>query len=144
MVQHLLDPRSFSDHLASLSELGPARDQTKDLRDVEFLLVFAIGELLQGTLGRNSVLPGSRYFQEAVSQLPGFLTLRAAGTVGVEIMGLAAFYLQCADCKEDAYVYVGIRGPVVHENEANRFGRRGWACVLRCRMGWRMMRVVPA
>lgn len=104
-VQHLLDPRSFSDRLASMDEVGLQRP--RNLWDVEFLLVFAIGELLQGIMPRDSALPGARYFRDAVSHLPGFLTLRAAGAVGVEIMGLAAFYLQCADCKEDAYVYVG-------------------------------------
>lgn len=104
-VQHLLDPRSFSDRLASAGDTGLQRPRS--LWDVEFLLVFAIGELLQGVVPRNSALPGARYFRDAVGRLPGFLTLRAAGTVGVEIMGLAAFYLQCADCKEDAYVYVG-------------------------------------
>ena len=103
-VQHLLDPRLFSDRLASVEEVGMQRPRS--LWDVEFLLVFAIGELLQGIMPRDSALPGARYFQDAISHLPGFLNLRPAGTVGVEIMGLAAFYLQCADCKEDAYVYV--------------------------------------
>lgn len=125
-VQHLLDPRSFSDRLASAREIG-TRQRPRSLWDIEYLLVFAIGELLQGVIPEDSVLPGTRYFQEAVSQLPGFLTLRAAGTVAVEIMGLAAFYLQCADCKEDAYVYVSaILIQYVENTCLYEATRRGW------------------
>lgn len=105
-VQHLVDPRSISDHLADLYDQGPPRWISGDLRIVELLLVFAIGELLQGVVVHGSELPGALYFQAGMEKLPGVSDLRAAGTLAVEIMALAAFYLQCADCKEDAYIYV--------------------------------------
>lgn len=137
-VQHLVDPRSFSDQLASTNE----PKEPRGLWEIECLLVFAIGELLQGKLQPDTVLPGARYFQEAVNRVPGFAALRAAGTVGVEIMGLAAFYLQCADCKEDAYIYVS----VLLKNEAGErlltgFNRLGWPCDLLFRIAWSTTRV---
>lgn len=70
------------------------------------LMVFAIGELLQGEVRERSDLPGSQYFLHAIHHLPNLCTLRSLGTQAVEVMGLVAFYLQCSDRKDDAYVYV--------------------------------------
>ncbi|KAH8168289.1 fungal specific transcription factor domain-containing protein [Sarocladium implicatum] len=107
-VQHLVDPRSISDHLADVYDQGPPQRIFGDMRMIELLLVFAIGELLQGIIADGATLPGAAYFQAGIGSLPGVSDLRAAGTVAVEIMALAAFYLQCADCKEDAYIYAGM------------------------------------
>jgi proline utilization trans-activator len=105
-VQHLIDPRIFSDTVASFYDLEMTTPTNGTLWDIEFLLVMAIGELLQGTVRQDTALPGARFFKEGIGRLPGLAALRGAGVLAVEIMGLAAFYLQCADCKEDAYVYV--------------------------------------
>lgn len=105
-VQHHLDPRDFSGRIADLYSDLRARGTSNGVFYLNFLLVMAIGELLQGPAESNEELPGARYFQEALNRLPGFSALRNYGVVAVEIMSLIAFYLQCADCKEDAYVYV--------------------------------------
>lgn len=105
-VQHHVDPRDFTKRTALLySDLG-ARGTSSGVFYLTFLLVMAIGELLQGSSEGNEELPGARYYQEALNRLPGFSALRNYGVVAVEIMSLIAFYLQCADSKEDAYVYV--------------------------------------
>lgn len=105
-VQHLFDPRAFSDELNQMYDTEQPRYSSDDLWYLKALMVFAIGELLQGRVRDDSHLPGSPYFHETIRNLPNFLALRAAGTPAVEILGLIAFYLQCSDCKEDAYVYV--------------------------------------
>lgn len=107
-LQHLFDPRSVSDHL-SLDCMGhePHVDPS-NLWHVELLLVFAVGELLLGRLGDDASFPGEKYFMEAMHNMPGISHLNASGTRGIEIMGLLTFYLQCADRKDDAYVYVSL------------------------------------
>jgi proline utilization trans-activator len=105
-VQHHLDPGDFSKRIAVLYSDLRARRTSAGVFYLNFLLVMAIGELLQGPTEGNEELPGARYYQEALNRLPGFSALRNYGVVAVEIMSLIAFYLQCADSKEDAYVYV--------------------------------------
>ncbi|KAI9151551.1 Proline utilization trans-activator [Paramyrothecium foliicola] len=107
-VQHLIDSRAFSDRLAMFYEKADTASHD-DLWDVELLLVLAIGELLTGMPQEMPGLPGTKYFQEALERIPSsFNSLRTAGTLAIEIMGLTAFYLQCADCKDDAYLYAGM------------------------------------
>lgn len=106
-LQHLIDPRSFADKLDSFYEAGVDRELIDDLSYVEILMVFALGGLLQGKLKKGSSFPGAEYFLEAVNSLPSLCTLRKAETLAIEILGLFAFFLQCSDRKDDAYVYVG-------------------------------------
>jgi hypothetical protein len=105
-LQHLIDPRSFSDKLCSFYEDDSNRTGIDDLCYIEILMVFALGELLQGKMEEGSTFPGATYFLEAVSCLPSLCDLRKSGTLAIEIMGLFAFFLQCSDRKDDAYVYV--------------------------------------
>lgn len=105
-VQQLLDARVFTDQVASHFVSDQAQRPVQSLWDIEFLLVMAIGELLQGSNESRAPLPGVYFYKQAMARLPQLGSLRTAGVLAVEIMGLAAFYLQCADCKEDAYVYV--------------------------------------
>jgi proline utilization trans-activator len=105
-VQHLIDPRSFSDRLSSFYEDESCKNYAIDLSHVEMLMVFALGGLLQGKLKEGSTFPGAEYFLEAVNNLPSLCTLRKADVLAIEVMGLVAFFLQCSDRKDDAYVYV--------------------------------------
>lgn len=105
-VQHLLDPRLFTDRLAAKFATDPNQSTVRSLWDVEFLLVMAIGELRGGSTDSGAPLPGVYLFKQAIACLPQLGSLRKAGVLAIEIMSLTAFYLQCADCKEDAYVYV--------------------------------------
>ncbi|OAL48473.1 hypothetical protein IQ07DRAFT_543394 [Pyrenochaeta sp. DS3sAY3a] len=107
-LQHLIDPRSVSDKLSTFYEADLKESILDDLSHVEILMVFALGGLLQGKLKEGSSFPGAEYFLEAVDRLPSLCTLRKAGTLAVEIIGLFAFFLQCSDRKDDAYVYAGV------------------------------------
>jgi proline utilization trans-activator len=104
-IQHLFDARSFSDRLAAVYDLDDTifRD---DVSTAEILMVFAVGRLLQGSLDKNESFPGYNFFSEALKYVQNLFSVHAAGAQGVEVMGLIAFYLQCADRKEDAYIYV--------------------------------------
>jgi proline utilization trans-activator len=106
IVQHLLDPRAFSDRIATIFADGEVQRPIGSLWELEFVLVMAVGELREGAAATSDPLPGCAYFRQAIACLPQVGYLRTAGTIGIEIMGLIAFYLQCADCKEDAYIYV--------------------------------------
>lgn len=105
-LQHLFDPRAFTDRFSR--DYGRIVDGTYsvDAWYVELLLVLAVGALLKGRKSGIDSLPGAQFFAEATMRYPGLIQLRAAGTLGVEISGLSAFFLQCADRKDDAYIYV--------------------------------------
>ena len=105
-LQHLIDPRSFSDRLQRFYDQTPEHSIPKDLFYVQALMVFALGGLLQGKLREGSSFPGDGYFLESVNLLPSLCTLRNSGTIAVETLGLFAFFLQCSDRKDDAYVHV--------------------------------------
>ncbi|KAJ4983091.1 hypothetical protein SVAN01_11430 [Stagonosporopsis vannaccii] len=107
-VQHLIDPRAFSDNLSIFYDHDQTANPVIRLQHVEMLMVFALGNLLQGKLSGESSFPGATYFLNAVNHLPSLCTLRRAGTLAIETMGLFAFFLQCSDRKDDAYAYAGV------------------------------------
>ncbi|KAK2055294.1 hypothetical protein LY76DRAFT_596179 [Colletotrichum caudatum] len=107
-TQHHVDTREFSDRLAFFySNLGDA-SQTQTPWYLEMLLVFAIGKLFSGSFddGERSGLPGSSMFAYVQSKLPSLSELYGLGRLGIEIHALAAVYLQNANRKEEAYLYI--------------------------------------
>lgn len=104
--QHLFDVRTFSDNLFSLFNDDAVDTGVTELWYAECLLVFAIGRLLQAKWDDMSKPPGDEFFQEALKRMPDLSSLRKQGVLGIELMGLSALYLQIADRKEDAYLYV--------------------------------------
>ncbi|KAL0934895.1 uncharacterized protein CTRU02_209486 [Colletotrichum truncatum] len=68
----------------------------------------AVGKLLRGKMGRNHTLPGADLYLEALEKLPDIMSLRRKGVIAIEILGMMAFYLQCADLRDDAYVHAGM------------------------------------
>ncbi|KAK2031066.1 hypothetical protein LX32DRAFT_662090 [Colletotrichum zoysiae] len=107
-TQHHVDTREFSDRLAFFySNLGDA-SQTQTPWYLEMLLVFAIGKLFSGSFddGERSGLPGSSMFAYVQSKLPSLSELYGLGKLGIEIHALAAVYLQNANRKEEAYLYI--------------------------------------
>lgn len=105
-LQHLFDPRVFSDRLSRDYMQINKGYRPEDAWDVELLLVLAVGALLKGHKTGTDSFPGVNLFTEANLRFPDLIQLRASGTLGVEICGLSAFFLQCADRKEDAHIYV--------------------------------------
>lgn len=104
--QHLFDVRTFSDRLSCLFDEHGLDGSVPELWYAECLLVFAIGRLLQPKWDDMSKPPGDEFFQEALKRIPNLTSLRTQGVLGIELMGLTALYLQIADRKEDAYLYV--------------------------------------
>ncbi|KAK1574622.1 uncharacterized protein LY79DRAFT_593184 [Colletotrichum navitas] len=107
-TQHHVDTREFSDRLAFFySNLSDA-SQTQTPWYLEMLLVFAIGKLFSGSFDddERSGLPGSTIFAYVQSKLPSLGELYVLGKLGIEIHALAAVYLQNANRKEEAYLYI--------------------------------------
>ncbi|KAL2821151.1 hypothetical protein BJX63DRAFT_379487 [Aspergillus granulosus] len=107
-IQHLFDPRSFFDRLAVVYDGDGSAAWDNDASTAEILMVFAVGKLLQGHLDEGESFPGFGYFTEAMRYTSSVCYINSAGALGIEVMGLIAFYLQCADRKEDAYIYAGM------------------------------------
>lgn len=107
-IQHLFDSRTFADRLAAAYNHDELCMDQNHLWTTEMLMVFAVGKVLLGKLEYNESFPGEQFFAEAMNHLPNLCYLCSAGTLGIEILGLIAFYLQCADRKEDAYLYVSL------------------------------------
>ncbi|GJC93110.1 fungal specific transcription factor domain-containing protein [Colletotrichum higginsianum] len=115
-TQHHVDTREFSDRLAffyaNLGDAAQAQAQTQTQTPwyLEMLLVFAIGKLFSGTFdgdergGRG--LPGSSLFAYVQAKLPSLSELYGLGRLGIEMHALAAVYLQNANRKEEAYLYI--------------------------------------
>jgi proline utilization trans-activator len=101
--QQLFDVRTFSDNLSLLYQ--DSDTQVPRIWVCEVLLVFAIGRLLQARMDDASELPDTAFFREAMKYLPALSDLRRQNVLGIEVMGLAALYLQIVDRKDDAYIY---------------------------------------
>ncbi|KAJ4252482.1 hypothetical protein NW762_011083 [Fusarium torreyae] len=138
--QHLFDVRVFSDNLSSLFDDNATDVELSDLWYAECLLVFAIGRLLQAKWDDKSKPPGDEFFQEARKRLPDLSGLRKQGTLGIELMGLTALYLQVSDLKEDAYLYASTAlrlslGLSLHKSGSHGSRKRSEA-VHRNRLWW--------
>lgn len=132
-LQHLFDPRAFSDRLSRDYRSITAGSYPEDVWYVEMLLVLAVGAILKGRKVDSDSFPGAQFFTEATMRSPDLIQLRAAGTLGVEINGLSAFFLQCADRKDDAYVYVGCIFEKYRLDVAiSNLTLTGWYCPASC------------
>ncbi|TEA15283.1 putative transcriptional regulatory protein [Colletotrichum sidae] len=107
-TQHHVDTREFSDRLAFFYSNMEDPSQTETPWYLEMLLVFAIGKLFSGTFdsGDRAELPGLSMFTYVQSRLPSLSELFSLGKLGIEIHALAAVYLQNANRKEEAYLYI--------------------------------------
>ncbi|KAJ9655688.1 hypothetical protein H2198_005485 [Neophaeococcomyces mojaviensis] len=107
-LQHFFDPREFSDRLAQAYQFRDFTTGKVDIWHIEMLLVLAVGRVLQSKYQNDRKQPpGFHYFLAARSAMPDLCTLRATGTIAIEVLGLTAFYLQCVGHREDAYIHSG-------------------------------------
>lgn len=109
--QQLFDIRSFSDNLSHLYNNTSTGALLPDLWLVQVLLVFAIGRLLRAGTHESDV-PGTVFFDQAMVHIPNMSNIRAYGTLGMEVLSLAALFLQIADRKDEAYLHVRISAQV--------------------------------
>lgn len=104
---HPFDSRAFSDRLSTFYEDPNYENCLQDLEITQILLVFALGIHIERKPKGEADLPGHNLFFRAMKRVPNLVKLRCSGTLGIEVMGLVAFFLQSLDRKEDAYIYVG-------------------------------------
>ncbi|KAL2758877.1 hypothetical protein ACRALDRAFT_2097983, partial [Sodiomyces alcalophilus JCM 7366] len=106
--QHLLDPRIFLDALPLLFQSPESRDrQMKTMWFTQYLLVMAIGKLVDYNTEWLVEPPGAAYFAEAMRRLPPLHCLGGCGVLAVEILCLVTIYLQWCGRRHDAYLHVG-------------------------------------
>lgn len=135
-IYHFFDQRLFADRLISFYRSPTNSTNPNDLWYIELLLVLAIGQLFSGDSGTDIDPPGATYFLEAKLLLPNNDSLRKSETLGVEILCLMSFYLQCCDQKEDAYINVRA-SCLISSCYAKIFGiRLVLVYGLQCQLGW--------
>ncbi|KAI4596419.1 hypothetical protein KJ359_005549 [Pestalotiopsis sp. 9143b] len=106
--QHYLDTRTFVDNMAELFQSPASRvHQMKSIWFIQYLLIMAMGKLMDTDTQSGGPHPGVSYFAEAMRLLPQQYELGGHGVISVEILCLVALYLQWCDRKHDAYLYVG-------------------------------------
>lgn len=104
--QHLFDIRSFSDNLARLYHDTGNETPLRGLWFVQVLFVLALGRLLRAGTDEDLEVPGVAFFNEAMRHMPAMSDVGKHGILGIEVVGLAALFLQVADRKDEAYLYV--------------------------------------
>lgn len=106
--QHFLDLRVFTDSMTLLYQGTESRArQTKTLSYVQYLVIMAIGRLLDDeTEIYAEQPPGIGYFAEAMRKMPPSGDIHSFGIMGIEIFAVAAIYLQWINWPKDAYLYV--------------------------------------
>ncbi|KAJ5110497.1 hypothetical protein N7532_001032 [Penicillium argentinense] len=106
--QHLFDARDVSDRISSFFESGNPQLQDSNIWTLQIFLIFALGKLLRGDTSSDDQLPGLHYFSYVERVLPPLTELRKHGLAAIEVLALMVVYLQNADRKEDAAIYVSL------------------------------------
>ena len=106
--QQLFDVRIFADNMFLVYLDTTSQVNVAELLIIQMCLVFAIGRLFQAKSEDHGNLPGTRFFNEAMRRMPICLSLRQHHLLGTEVPALTALYLQIADRKADAYLYVSL------------------------------------
>ncbi|KAL0943278.1 zn 2cys6 transcription factor [Colletotrichum truncatum] len=106
--QHFIDQRTFADNLTLLFQNQATR--AKQLNSpwfTQYMLVMAMGKLMEADRRIYDGPPGAFYFAEAMRRFPPLHSISEYGIVAVEILCLATTYLQWCDRKKDSYFFVG-------------------------------------
>ncbi|KAK0368562.1 fungal specific transcription factor domain-containing protein [Colletotrichum limetticola] len=108
VTQHFLDQRTFTDNMTLLFNSQASRARQMDTPWFTlYLLVMAMGKLMEEDPREVRGPPGAFWFAEAMRRLPPLHSISEYGIVGLEILCLATTYLQWNDRKNDAYFFVG-------------------------------------
>lgn len=100
------DLRGLTDRIGWLYE-NMDDPQTHELWYMQVLLVLAIGQIFRAGNGEGGeVLPGTAFFEFVETHLPTASAQYRLGRLAVEVNALMAMYLQMANRKEEAYLYV--------------------------------------
>ncbi|KPM39058.1 hypothetical protein AK830_g7493 [Neonectria ditissima] len=116
--QHLFDIRSFSDNLARLYHDTSNDAPLRGLWFVQVLFVLALGRLLRAGTDEDLEVPGVAFFNEAMRHMPAMSDIGKHGILGIEVIGLAALFLQVADRKDEARLAAAGGHPMAIADEA--------------------------
>ncbi|KAJ4196137.1 hypothetical protein NW767_009597 [Fusarium falciforme] len=110
------DLRGLTDRIGWLYE-NMDDPQIHELWYMQVLLVLAIGQIFRAGNGEEGEdLPGTAFFEFAETHLPTASAQYRLGRLAVEVNALMAMYLQMANRKEEAYLYINtaLRLAILH------------------------------
>ncbi|KAF6828981.1 fungal specific transcription factor [Colletotrichum plurivorum] len=106
--QHFIDQRTFIDNLTLLFQNQATRaKQLESPWFTQYMLVMAMGKLMEADRRVYRGPPGAFYFAEAMKRFPPMHSISEYGICAVEILCLATTYLQWCDRRNDAYFFIG-------------------------------------
>lgn len=85
----------------------------------KYLLVVAFGQAFSRR-ERSGELPGANYAARAMSRLPSLFQLQSNGLLAIEVLGLAAIYLQSVDHRVAAFQHVSRPSTVERFDQTRR------------------------
>ena len=108
-LYHLFDERRFMEPFEDFYEAPSEVAGMEKIWYVQFLTILGLAKtlLVQPSIGATS-LPGSDLFLRAMSLLPDTPYLFSDALTAIEILCAISLYLQCADMRNSAYVYVSV------------------------------------
>ncbi|RMJ04825.1 hypothetical protein CDV36_014502 [Fusarium kuroshium] len=107
-LYHLYEERQFMDLFHAFYD-SPVEAGTKNkIWYIQFLALLALAKAIsiQPASGATA-LPGSEFFLRAIKMLPDPSYLISDALTAVEALCSIALYLQCADQRNAAYIYIG-------------------------------------
>ncbi|KAL2681300.1 hypothetical protein Neosp_008911 [[Neocosmospora] mangrovei] len=89
---------------------------THELWYMQVLLVLAVGQIFKADSREEENLPGTTFFEFVEQNLPTASVQYRLGRLAVEVNALMAMYLQMANRKEEAYLYINtaLRLAILH------------------------------
>ncbi|RMJ09572.1 hypothetical protein CDV36_010812 [Fusarium kuroshium] len=109
------DLRGLTDRIGWLYE-NMHDPQIHELWYMQVLLVLAIGQIFKADGEEEGNLPGTAFFEFVEQNLPTASAQYRLGRLAVEVNALMAMYLQMANRKEEAYLYINtaLRLAILH------------------------------
>jgi proline utilization trans-activator len=103
---HMFDEASFMPHLHEFYNNPVVKIKESRLWFIQYLLIIAFGKAFLVQDGPSKLPPGFTYFARAMNAMPGMVVLFEDPVLSVEILCSVSLYLQSADNRNSAYVYV--------------------------------------
>lgn len=103
---HIFDEDDFLEHQSRFYRESDATVADSRLWFIQFLLILAFGKAFTEDRHEDTSLPGSRLFVHAMESLPDIPGMLEDRLRAVEIFCAIALYLQAADMRNSACLYV--------------------------------------
>lgn len=111
-LYHLYDERQFMNLFHAFYDSPVEVGRKNKIWYIQFLTILALGKAFSvQPVNGATVLPGSDLFLRAVKMLPDPSYLICDALTAVEALCSIALYLQCADQRNSAYIYVSVLKP---------------------------------